>query len=158
MTLQKSKKIQHCRIKPRSTTDDDSSSSSSSSDSGSDDEDYSTEGDAYRVSLTQDVDLDIPRRGRMRSSEVYMATLGHKVICSGSLQPRNSADIFLVRFLVSYHDPPLLMSKIMICIVWAGNLLKGFVICFLKIPQSVGTVEFNKNYIFGSRKHRTIMP
>ena len=32
------------------------------------------------MSLTQDVDLDIPRRGKLRSSGVYMATLGHKVI------------------------------------------------------------------------------
>ena len=77
--------MQHFRVKPRSLTDDDCSTSSSSEDPSStdsdsdEDDEFDRESDSYRVSLTGDVDLDIPRRGRVRSSGVYRASLAHKV-------------------------------------------------------------------------------
>ena len=103
-------KFQHCRIKPRSTSDDDSSSEeeTSNSDSSSDDGEYNEERDSYRVCLTEDVDLDIPRRGRMRSSGVYRATLGHKVRILGSICPINLSEILKprnkIRCIFGYDD------------------------------------------------------
>jgi histone-lysine N-methyltransferase SETD7 len=60
--------------------DDDPSDSSDDSSSSSDEEDgddFDRDKDAYRVSLVEEVDLDIPMRNR--SSRCYKASVGHKV-------------------------------------------------------------------------------